>query len=380
MKYTSFVIGCLLAVGMLTMTACGAAGNAPETTTAAAPVTALQTENEANATMAGGTVAVPESFTFERVRFEGEGHMKATLETYLAEHHENLIATMHNHGVSESEDLKILPTPIYAVDLRTGTVNLDAHYLPVMEDNAMIGAARVSAREGFSVSARTAELSWMSVVDRYLKNDPAERYLLTECYTSEGTYFCLISSKNEIIYLVRPEGGVDLPFEEGVDYYGKLYDERLFLSYGRIHTEKKPISAILMCRYNAYVASSGGNGYSFNYFTPTEIVWGYTRNTPIDLNDPLGTEGIVNQENYPNYDGEFSEICAKMQELHYELLPETVEPQDPTRIVMDGSHLYLVFYYEDGTTFTSQGYAADSYNEHFKNVYVQLAFFGAQSA
>ena len=100
----------------------------------------------------------------------------------------------------------------------------------------MIGAARVSAREGLSVSARTAELSWMSVVDRYLKNNLAERYLLAECYTSEGTYFCLISSQNEIIYLVRPEGGVDLPFEEGVDYYGKLYDERLFLSYDRIHT------------------------------------------------------------------------------------------------------------------------------------------------
>ena len=380
MKYTSFVIGCLLAVGMFTMTACGAVGDAPETTTDAASITTLQTENEVGATVAGGTVAVPESFTFGRVCFEGEGHTKEALESYLTEHHENLIATMHNHGVSESEDLKILPTPIYAVNLRTGTVNLDAHYLPVMEDGAMIGAARVSAREGLSISARTAELSWMSVVDRYLKNNPAERYLPAECYTSEGTYFCLISSKNEIIYLVRPEGGVDLPFEEGVDYYGKLYDERLAISYDKIYAEKKPISAILMCRYNAYVASSGGNGYSFNYFTPTEIVWGNTKNTPIDLNDPLGTAGIVNQKEYPNYDGEFSEICAKMHELHYELLPETVEPEDPTRIVMDGSHLYLVFYYEDGTAFTSQGYAADSYNEHFKNVYVQLAFFGAQPA
>lgn len=52
MKYTSFVIGCLLAVGMLTMTACAAPGNAPETTTTAAPCTALQTESVAETTVA----------------------------------------------------------------------------------------------------------------------------------------------------------------------------------------------------------------------------------------------------------------------------------------------------------------------------------------
>ena len=52
MRYMRRIFAMLLAVGMLTMTACGAAGDAPETTTAAAPSTVLQTESVAETTVA----------------------------------------------------------------------------------------------------------------------------------------------------------------------------------------------------------------------------------------------------------------------------------------------------------------------------------------
>ena len=52
MRYMRRIFAMLLAVGMLTMTACGAAGDAPETTTAAASCTALQTESVAETTVA----------------------------------------------------------------------------------------------------------------------------------------------------------------------------------------------------------------------------------------------------------------------------------------------------------------------------------------
>jgi len=344
MKYTSFVLGCLLAVGVLTMTACGAAENVPKTTTAAAPVTALQTEKENEATMAGGTVAAPESFTFERVSFEGEGFTVDELEAYLAEHRESLLDAMRNHGVSESESLEILAIPLHSVDLRTGVVDLNSHYLPMIEDGTMIGAARVSAREGLSVSARTAELSWMSVVDRCLKADPKESYLLADCYTSEGAYFCLISSQNEITYLVRPEGGEDLPFESGKDYYGKLYDERLAISYDKIYAEKKPIREILL-------RCPSGNLY---YYSQSQLLSADFSGEQLDLEEPLATEGIIVTETRPMPAGKYEELCDTLYRVHFELFPETKVEEGAERLTVNNGKNTVIVYYEDGTSFIVQ--------------------------
>ena len=52
MRYMRRILGILLTVGMFTMTACGADGDAPETTAATALCTVLQTESVAETTVA----------------------------------------------------------------------------------------------------------------------------------------------------------------------------------------------------------------------------------------------------------------------------------------------------------------------------------------
>ena len=349
MRYTPFAIGCLIAVGLLTLTACGTAADTQGTTTAvgvtAVDVTAVtstsapQTEQTSDVTLAGVTVTVPESFAFESVRFEGEGHTREALTSYLSEHHTELLETMHNHGISESEDLKILPIPIYALDLQTGTVNLDAHYLPTMEDGAMIGAARVSAREGLSVSARTAELSWMSAVDRCLKQHPEERYLLAECYTSEGTYFCLISSRNEIIYLRRPEGGEDLPFESGVDYFGTWFDGRLVISHDILYAVKKPIREIVV-RFPPdilYVLSA-------SRATDAEFA-----GEMLSLSDPPATAGVKVTRELPMNARRFEELCGVLSSGRLDRMPQVRVKDGEEQLAVKNGKVTLIVYFEDGS-------------------------------
>lgn len=141
--------------------------------------------------------------------------------------------------------------------------------------------------------------------------------------------------------------------------------------------ERKPIRAILYYGYKAYLSASGLNGYRFSYHTRTETVTGETKNTPIDQNDPLGTDGIVNQKTVVADATAFDALCDDLYALRFDLLPESVE-EDPFHAVMDGWHRYIVIYFEDGSVFVSQGYAADSYNAHYKQVYHRLAAYNTE--
>lgn len=140
--------------------------------------------------------------------------------------------------------------------------------------------------------------------------------------------------------------------------------------------EKKPIRAILHYGYKSYLSSFGLNAYRFSYYTRTETVTGETPKTPIDQNDPLGTNGIVNQKTVTADTAAFDALCDELYELRFDLLPESVEP-DPLHHVMDGWHLYIVIYFEDGSVFVSQGYAADSYNDRYKQVYDCLTAYSS---
>ena len=138
--------------------------------------------------------------------------------------------------------------------------------------------------------------------------------------------------------------------------------------------EKKPIRAILYYGYKAYLSASGLNGYRFSYHTRTETVTGETKNTPIDQNDPLGTGGIINQKTVAADATAFDALCDDLYALRFDLLPESVE-EDPFQAVMDGWHRYIVIYFEDGSVFVSQGYAAESYNARYKQVYNRLTAY-----
>lgn len=139
--------------------------------------------------------------------------------------------------------------------------------------------------------------------------------------------------------------------------------------------EVKPIRAILNYSYNAFAASSAWYGYNFYYYTPTQVVTGQTMKTPIDVGDPLNTPDVVNRTAQESGTG-FEALCDDLWAMRFDLLPATVEV-DYERFIHDGSNQYIVIYFEDGTTFTSEGYCATEYSEQFNAVWDWLQLFRA---
>ena len=338
MRYTRFALGLLLAALVLAMTACNHSAAEQISTTAA------QSEIRTAASVAGGEIPFPETVSVETVRFLGEGFNRAELRAYLDFHREAKIEAIHGHGISESEALKISTVPLYSVDLRTGTVNLNSCYLPIMEEGMMICAAVAAVNDLLSVSVNTAHLSWMSVVDRYLRDNPDERYLLAECYTGSGNYVCLISSCNEIVYLVRPEGGEDLPFEDGVDYFGKLFDNRLVISYDKVYAENRPIRSLLLC------TPSG----QLSYYESSGRVYAEFSGEYLNRNDPLATEGVtVTGTSYAPV-SDFGSLCETMRSVRVALFPGAEQGVGENTLAVKNGKYTLILYYEDGAVFATQ--------------------------
>lgn len=226
MKYIRMMIGILLAGSLLAMTACHGGGDDPNGTEHTDTTAAAETR-----------APVSVEFDFERVSFEGDCHATEHLEEYLDTHLDDLLEDMKAHGITVDEYTEIRATPIHIINLMTGAVGLDAHFLPVYERGELVNAVSVNLREDQLAVSAAVSWQWMSQVSRVLKDNPQETYLLTNCLTGGWNYICLISSQNEVIYIVRPANGDDLPFESGEDYYSKLYDERLVISYDRLYGE-----------------------------------------------------------------------------------------------------------------------------------------------
>ena len=217
------MVGCLLACILSVTVGCGMADvrETEATTTTAAEIELVIPDVEICA--------------FDRVRFDGECHTDDQLEDYLAHHLAELLVDMSAHGIAVDEYTSICTTPIHILNLITGRVGLHAHFLPVLERGALVNAVSVNIDNEVLTISAAVSWPWMSKVDGVLKAHPQESYLLGNCLIDGGNYICLISSQNEIIYVVRPANGGDLPFEEGMDYYNKLYDERLVISYETIY-------------------------------------------------------------------------------------------------------------------------------------------------
>ena len=313
-------------------------------------------------TLAGDEILMPECFLFERIGFEGEGYTEAQLETFLSEKHGELLEYLKNHGVTESEDAKICPTTIYTVDLRTGTADLGAAYLPVFADGTLVDAILIRA-DGDSISfARIGSLTWMSHMDGVLKSHPDEQYLLAQCCTSDGNYICLISSHNEVIYLTRPEDGEDLPFAVSEDIYGRLYDERLVISYDKIYAEKKPIREIVLCRPSGVLC----------YLSASRLLSADFSGEWLNLQDPLATEGVTALKENTRDAGRFEELCDTLYRVHFELFPKVEVPETERFAVKNGTY-FLIVYYEDGTYLVTR---LDSQtNEEKALIAYMMAFF-----
>ncbi len=231
-KYIRGIIGCVLAIATLAMASCGTVqeGDVSETTTS-------------ETTDAAVTTPQVEICTFEQVHFDGECHTVEHLEEYLADHLEELLVDMSVHGIAVDAYTEIRTAPIHIINLLTGSVGLQAHFLPVLERGELVNAVSVNLDDDVLTVSATMTWPWMAKVDSVLKENPQETYLLTNCLIEMGNYICLISSQNEIIYIVRPTNGGDLPFEDGVDYFGKLYDERLVVSYAKIYGDQASVGA-----------------------------------------------------------------------------------------------------------------------------------------
>lgn len=220
------MLGCLLLIVLLAASGCGMGASVKETETTTTAATEID-------------LVIPdvEVCTFDHVRFDGECHTDEQLEDYLEHHLGELLVDMSAHGISVDEYTEICSTPIHILNLITGSVGLHAHFLPVLERGALVNAVSVNVKNEVLTVSAAVSWPWMSKVDLVLKENPHETYLLGNCLIEGGNYICLISSHNEITYIVRPANGGDLPFEAGVDYYGKLYDDRIAISHAKIYGE-----------------------------------------------------------------------------------------------------------------------------------------------
>ena len=128
----------------------------------------------------------------------------------------------------------------------------------------------------------------------------------------------------------------------------------------------KPIRSISLYTYNAYAASSARYGYHFYCFSPDRIIWGRTKKTPINTDDPLSTENMELMVSVIPSEGVFEAICEDMWELRFDLLPSRLDADRGT--VMDHSEYTLTVIFEDGSSKTSSGYAATEMSDTYLQV------------
>ena len=138
------------------------------------------------------------------------------------------------------------------------------------------------------------------------------------------------------------------------------------------HTPKaaeiKPIKSIALSSHNGYSGLS-----SFAYLSPTQVATGGGRRiNTIIRSDPIANPGAWHMKVADIPAGLFEELCAELWALRFDLLPAKVtQPKD--KGVSDDSNFYLTVHFEDGTTWTSEGYAACYYHERFGAVWSYLA-------
>lgn len=131
-------------------------------------------------------------------------------------------------------------------------------------------------------------------------------------------------------------------------------------------SHEKPIASITLSSRNGYARMSG-----FAYLTPTQVAMGDIHDYTVLEGDPIADPGAWHMTVADIPAGAFDKICAELWALRFDLLPAKVtQPED--RAVADDSNYCITVRFEDGTTFTSEGYAACYYLEDFGTVWSHL--------
>lgn len=170
---------------------------------------------------------MPKEFILDQITMSGTEYTQEVLKEHLTANRGYYLEEINNMGIYEGTDVEISNVPVYRINLDNYQVRLDSPMLFIIADNSIIDAASVRTEDGDFFVNITGGFGNMSAVGSILKANPEKEYLMLIC----GPYTCLLSSSNEITYLFRREGSADLPFESGVDYYSKLYNEKLAFSY-----------------------------------------------------------------------------------------------------------------------------------------------------
>ncbi len=140
--------------------------------------------------------------------------------------------------------------------------------------------------------------------------------------------------------------------------------------YGVPEKEIKEISAILCYTYNGLAAAGGESGYTFCHYTHHMLVTGQSNVPPTELVDAAYAITLNRAKNgqVQSFYGKFDPLVQDLRRLSPHTLPAVIEP-DPENIIHDGETQYIVIYFRDGTTVTSEGYCASEYNEQFAAVW-----------
>ena len=157
-------------------------------------------------------------------------------------------------------------------------------------------------------------------------------------------------------------GGEDLPFAAGEDTFGRLYDERLVISYDKIYAEKKPIREVVLSTPSS----------TLYYLSISRRLHARLLGEWIDLRDPLATERAVLMWEDAISMRQFEELCDTLYRVHFELFPKVEVPETEQFAVKNGTY-FLIVYYEDGTYLVTR---LDSQtNEEKALIAYMMAFF-----
>lgn len=128
-------------------------------------------------------------------------------------------------------------------------------------------------------------------------------------------------------------------------------------------TETKLIASVILSYSNGYSARTG-----FTYLSPTKIAIGEKKGGGIMKGDPIANPDGFQMTVADIPEDVFEELCVQLWELRFDQLPNKITQPDDY-YVTDASDMYFCVRFEDGTEFTSSGYAADFYHDGFDAVW-----------
>ena len=139
--------------------------------------------------------------------------------------------------------------------------------------------------------------------------------------------------------------------------------ESLVKKYTAVAAHQKPIASIMLSSRNGYARQS-----SFTYLTRDHVVQGGMNDYVAIKGDPIANPGAMHMKIADIPSGVFDEICTSLWQMRFDRLPAQItQPED--KAVADDSDYELIVRFEDGTSFTSGGYAACYYLQQFSTIW-----------